>query len=309
MMKTTLQAFVVVLLVCLPAFAFAQGDASGQVEVKAEAQAGADGGGPGESCRARADCSEGLKCVDQVCKDELEGSSCTSRADCGNRGLSCIDSKCVAPGSQSSSGGGGDGSSGGSGGSGRSGGGGGGDDDGDDGGDGGGGDVLDGDLEGLRLNVGMLLGGGPSHPDDPVDFVRGSLLWSLHGGVMLDRAEFGLEFAPATYVPIFDPDAPSVHLIGYGGYHIPVWKTISWPLRLGIGLTQVTFRGETVGDPLLALRADLIGISALLFDQLLVDVHLPSWRINIDPNNNAVGTSTAFFSYIFGVGISWVPKL
>lgn len=253
---TTIAAFI--LTMSLSALAFAQ-DAS--VGAQAEAKAEVEGGGAGESCRARSDCAEGLKCVGQVCRDPSD------------------------PGGGSGDDGG-DGSASG-------------------GGSGGGGDLLDGELEGMRAHMGIIFGGGPTHLDDPADIVRGSLLFSLKGGILLDRVELGLEFAPATYVINFDPDLPSVHLIGYGGYHIPVFKSISWPLRLGIGLTQPTFRGETRGlDALLALRADLIGISVLLADQFLIDAHLPSWRINVDPDPGA-----AIFSYIFGVGASWTPKL
>ncbi|MEQ9320158.1 MAG: hypothetical protein RIF41_13420, partial [Polyangiaceae bacterium] len=37
----------------------------------------------GESCRARADCQDGLKCMEQVCVDPMEGQTCGARADCG----------------------------------------------------------------------------------------------------------------------------------------------------------------------------------------------------------------------------------
>lgn len=163
--------------------------------------------------------------------------------------------------------------------------------------------MLADELEGLRAHVGIIFGGGPSHPDDPADVVRGSLLFALKGGLFIDRFEIGLEFAPATYVINFNPDLPSVHLNAYGGYHIPLYKSISWPLRLGIGFTTPTFDGEA-GDTLLALRVDLIGVSVLLADQFLLDVHLPTWRINIDTNKD-----NALFGYIFALGASWTPKL
>jgi hypothetical protein len=272
-----------ILTMSLSTVAFAQDAGVGvQAEVKAEAKPGAVGSSAGESCRARSDCAEGLKCIEQVCRDPNNPSAGGSAS--GSAG-----------GGSGNAGSGGDSSSGSSSGGESAGG----------GSSGGGGDLLDGELEGLRAHMGIIFGGGPSHLDDPADIVQGSLLFSLKGGILIDRIELGLEFAPATYVINFDPDLPSVHLIGYGGYHIPVFKSISWPLRLGIGLTQPTFRGETRGlDALLALRADLIGVSVLLADQFLIDAHLPSWRINVDPN--APG---ALFSYIFGVGASWTPKL
>lgn len=46
-------------------------------------------GGPGESCRARADCQSGLRCIDATCVDEREGTSCQTGAECGS--LKCID--------------------------------------------------------------------------------------------------------------------------------------------------------------------------------------------------------------------------
>lgn len=57
------------------------------------ATSSADAGGPGESCRARSDCADGLKCLQQLCVDENEGVSCQSRGDCGGR-LACIDKVC-----------------------------------------------------------------------------------------------------------------------------------------------------------------------------------------------------------------------
>ncbi len=280
---------------------------SGEVEAKAEVKADASmTSGPGESCRARSDCAEGLKCVEQVCRDELEGANCNSRGDCGGRGLSCVDSKCVAPASQGAgSESGGSGESGGKGRRGGDGGRDGGDDDGggDSGGNGGGGDLLEGELEGLRAHMGIIFGGGPTHDDDASGEAIGSLLFALKGGVFIDRIELGLEFAPATFVLSFDPDLPSVHLNAYGGYHIPVYKSISWPLRAGIGFTTPTFRGDA-GQTVLAVRADLIGVSVLLADQFLLDVYLPSWRVNIDPESN-----TALFTYIFGIGGAWAPKI
>lgn len=164
-------------------------------------------------------------------------------------------------------------------------------------------DLLRGELDDTRAHIGALLGGGPSHTDNSNGDAVGSLLFALKGGLFFDRFELGLEFAPATYVMSFRPDIPSVHMNLYGGYHIPVYKSISWPLRVGLGFTTPTFRGDA-GDTLLALRADLIGVSVLLADKFLLDVHVPSWRVNIDAERGG-----AFFSYIFGVGFAYAPKI
>ncbi|MCA9625520.1 MAG: hypothetical protein KC731_41145, partial [Myxococcales bacterium] len=54
-------------------------------------------GEAGESCRARADCKQGLKCIDNVCVDPREGETCGATSDCGGW-LRCIDKVCRRPG-------------------------------------------------------------------------------------------------------------------------------------------------------------------------------------------------------------------
>lgn len=164
-------------------------------------------------------------------------------------------------------------------------------------------DVLRGELDDTRAHIGALLGGGPTHSDNANGGAVGSLLFAIKGGLFFDRFELGLELAPATYVLSFRPDTPSIHMNLYAGYHIPVYKSISWPLRVGLGFTTPTFRG-VAGDTALALRADLIGVSVLLSDKFLLDVHLPSWRVNIDTDRGG-----ALFSYIFGLGFAYAPKI
>ncbi|MBL8740968.1 MAG: hypothetical protein JNK04_07740 [Myxococcales bacterium] len=164
-------------------------------------------------------------------------------------------------------------------------------------------DVLRAELDDTRAHIGAVLGGGPSHSDTATGEAWGSLLFAFKGGLFFDRFELGLEFAPATYVTSFRPNITSVHMDLYGGYHIPLYKSISWPLRVGLGFTTPTYRGDA-GDTLLALRADLIGVSVLLADKFLLDVYAPSWRVNIDADRGA-----AFFSYIFGVGFAYAPKI
>lgn len=201
-------------------------------------------GGPGESCRARSDCSSGLKCIDETCR--------RASAD-------------------------------------------------DDDDDGDGGDMLDSEFGDMRVHLGLMFGGGPTHTDRANGDAIGSLLFALKGGILIDRVELGIEFAPATFVIAFNPDLPSVELNGYGGYHIPVYKSISWPLRLGIGFTTVTFDNNVL-DTLFEVRADLIGASVLL-DPFLIDIYLPSWRINTDFEDGAT------FTYIFGIGGAWAPEI
>jgi hypothetical protein len=163
--------------------------------------------------------------------------------------------------------------------------------------------VLEDELEGMRPHVGVIFGGGPTHSDRSDGDSVGSLLFAIKGGLFIDRLELSLEFAPATFVLNFNPDLPSVGLNANVGYHIPLYKSISWPLRVGIGFVTPTFDGQA-GDTELALRADLIGVSVLLDDQFLLDVHVPSWRIIVDTDGGG-----ALFTYVFGVGFSWAPEI
>ena len=234
----------------------------------------AQAGGAGESCQARSDCQDGLKCVNQVCQSDAGGNSGGGNSGGGNSG-----------GGNSGGGNSGGGNSGG-----RS-----------SSGGGGGGDLLEDELEGMRPHIGAIFGGGPTHSDRSDGEAVGSLLFAIKGGLFIDRLELRLEFAPATFVLNFNPDLPSVSLNGNVGYHIPLYKSISWPLRVGIGFVTPTFDGQA-GDTELALRADLIGVSVLLDDQFLLDVHAPSWRIIVDTDGGG-----ALFTYVFGLGFAWAP--
>ncbi len=244
--------------------------------VQASLRLGSTVGGPGESCRARSDCAEGLRCVDQVCHDDMEGATCATKPDCGGR-LACVDQICVIPGqsprkSQP--------------------------------------ETKDQpepssppkELEGVRPHIGLMLGGGPSHTDNTDAAVVGSLLFAIKGGVFFDRVELGLEFAPASFVVQFNDfqDLTTVELNAYAGYHIPVAGPVSWPLRFGVGFTHFAPAGGASDDIFLEGRADLIGISVLI-DPVLLDFYVPSFRVNSDLDRNH------FFTYVFGVGAAVLP--
>jgi hypothetical protein len=145
-----------------------------------------------------------------------------------------------------------------------------------------------------------MLGGGPTHADNTSGVVVGSLLFAIKGGVFVDRAELGLEFAPASFVISFGPDYPTVEMNAYAGYHIPVAGPVSWPLRFGVGFTHLAPSGGRTEDIFLEGRADLVGLS-LHFDPVLVDFYLPSFRVNTDVDR--IHT----FTYVFGVGASVLP--
>lgn len=64
-------------------------------------------GGPGESCRARADCQSGLKCLNAVCTAPApvtkEGQACEATSECSTDGsLRCIARVCSKPGTRPS---------------------------------------------------------------------------------------------------------------------------------------------------------------------------------------------------------------
>ncbi|NUO52885.1 MAG: hypothetical protein HOV80_28910 [Polyangiaceae bacterium] len=252
-------------------------DAKKGQTVQASLRLGSTVGGPGESCRARSDCAEGLRCVDQVCHDDMEGATCATKPDCGGR-LACVDQICVIPGQspkkqkrpveeekpEPS--------------------------------------TPAKELEGVRPHIGLMLGGGPSHTDNTDGPVVGSLLFAIKGGVFIDRVELGLEFAPASFVVQFNDfqDLTTVELNAYAGYHIPVAGPVSWPLRIGVGFTHFAPAGGASDDIFLEGRADLVGLS-LHFDPVLLDFYLPSFRVNSDLDRSH------FFTYVFGVGAAVLP--
>ena len=49
----------------------------------------------GESCRSRADCHTGLRCVQQVCRSIHEGAACQSDAQCPDQ-LVCLQARCAS---------------------------------------------------------------------------------------------------------------------------------------------------------------------------------------------------------------------
>lgn len=239
-------------------------------------------GGPGETCRAKSDCAAGLKCMANACRHEMDGASCTARADCGGE-LMCINSVCVPPGAAPNapattaaaqlaapsadapdeawthSG--------------REG------------------------FDGVHPHGGLMLGGGPTVG---IGFggsaTVGGFLFALKGGVLIDRIELGLEFSPVTFLPYTGTGAqPVLQMNAYGGYHIPVYGPISWPLRAGIGFAAVNLPSAA-----LEARFDLIGISAL-FGPVLLDVYLPTFRVLSDFDN---GTALHF---TFGIGGAVLP--
>lgn len=205
-------------------------------------------GGAGESCEARSDCEEGLRCIERVCL--AAGQEPPTQAKEKER------KKEPEPPPRG--------------------------------------------FDGLRGHLGLILGGGPTHTDNTALGTAGSLVFSLKGGVFIDRAELGLEFSPASFVLTFGPDVPLVQMNAYVGYHIPLAGPVSWPMRFGVGFSHFAPAGGRTEDVTLEGRADLVGASVLL-DPILLDFFVPSFRVNSNLDN------AHFFTYVFGVGASWLP--
>lgn len=241
-------------------------------------------GGHGESCRARADCQEGLRCLDGKCTDPHLGETCGATADCGGV-LRCIDNVCGGP--QEAKGGKGAKGEGGE------------QEEEDEGGgfeewaahpmfDGTGGFVGLAVMGGIGLGV-PLSGGSTSDPE-------GSFLFGLKGGVLIDRIELALEFSPVTYIPFTVRGAdPNLQVNATFGYHIPISDMVSWPLRVGAGIVAV----NTINDDVyFQARADALGLS-INYGHLLFDAHFPSFRFITEFDR------AAFLDWLIGGGIAY----
>ena len=257
-------------------------------------------GGPGESCRARSDCGEGLKCMANVCKDEHEGTSCAASSDCGGK-LSCVSNTCVVPGQAPPASGGSssgtDGSSGGSssGGSSSSSGG-------SSGRDTAGSEdnFIDGwkGFSGLRPEVGMVLEGGPLiGVGGGGSGTTGSFLFALKGGLLIDRLELLLELSPVTWLPAAAaPAFPAFQVNAAVGYYIPITRGLSYPIRGGLGMGAYTAGGSA----LMEFRADLVGLAALV-GPALIELNLPSLRVFTEFDQGAA------IVLLFGVQAAILP--
>lgn len=153
------------------------------------------------------------------------------------------------------------------------------------------------EFEGLRPLVGGTFGIGPTWIDAGFGgSTYGGLLFALKGGILYDRIEAGVELSPVTQLLTFESGQdPNFQFNVYGGYHIPITGPFSWPLRGGVGMAYLITGEQAVFEA----RLDLIGASMNL-GPVLLDVHLPSWRILTN------GDVTAM-AFIFGIGGAWLP--
>ena len=260
---------------------------------------GATGGtdvrsGPGESCRARADCAEGLKCVARQCVDEREGRACEATSECG--GLKCIQKRCTS-GNAPPHGEGGEGGE-------------------------GGGELspsakqwLGFQLEGTHPFVGLQWLGGPAWALLTTGSgslndrnVQGAFLFSLRGGVLFGRHELALELAPFTDLPYNLGSAffrgAAFRVAGNYGYYIPLMERESfglyWPIKVGVGM--VAGANNSQGLVYFEGRGDFVGL-AFRVGHLLIDFAAPSFRYAVTHRN---GQAAHLMNWHIGGGVSYV---
>jgi len=152
-------------------------------------------------------------------------------------------------------------------------------------------------FDGLRPHVGMVLEGGPDiAAGDGGSGTTGAFLFALKGGILLDRVELGLDLSPVTWLPIADaPSLPGFQANVYGGYHIPITGGISYPIRGGLGIGALT----AGGSPLMEIRADLVGVSAMV-GPVLLELNAPSVRVFTEFN-------VALIHLMFGIQATVLP--
>lgn len=216
-------------------------------------------GGAGESCRARADCRTGLKCIDGACRDENEGTTCGATSDCGGGELRCIDKVCQNPAAPLKS---------------------------RDGGRGGSGSGASMDewlafdpMEGTHGFAGLGFTFGPTFVDvGNFNDLFFNFHFEMRGGVLIDGLELALEFTPKTYWAVTEQGAlQHLGLAGTVGGYIPVADGIYLPIRGGGGMLVV----DTVLDRVMAqFRAEL-GL-AFAVGHLLFEIPIPSFRFSTE---------------------------
>lgn len=244
-------------------------------------------GGPGESCRARADCRRGLKCIAATCVDEHEGTSCQATSDCGE--LRCVRNTCVSPqavlavhreppapgywrGFQ---------------------------------------------LHGAHPFLGLtaLWGAttlGASNVRQLSDArTSPSVLFAFRGGLMLGRNEIAAEISPMTYVS--SPGAGVLTMFQFNvsyGHYLPLHEgaavSVYWPLRIGIGAIVA----DAGGLAFFQARADVLGITLraghLMFDLAGLSCRYGVTRLEFS-NNSAWGTTALHHvSVQAGTSVSYV---
>jgi hypothetical protein len=244
-------------------------------------------GGAGESCRARADCKNGLKCVNQLCTDEREGQTCGATSDCGGE-LRCIGGKCTTPIGASHYGGGGGG-------------------------------------PGSEEWMSFKFDDGQPHPFIGVTIaggfdtlgvtgngaglfntgtIDGAFLFALNGGVFIGNHQLTFEVAPYTFIFDGKANGPVFEMNGSYAYFIPLATQgtlhLYYPLRFGLGM--MAGGSNSLNLAFFQIRADLIG-AAIQIGHVIIDLHLPSFRYDLTDKS---GTQLHIFDWVFGTSIGYV---
>lgn len=218
----------------------------------------------GESCRARADCQEGLKCVGNTCVDGSDRRGASHDQGWTDETL---------------------------------------------------GEWLGFKLEGVHPFVGGQWLGGPAwllattgRGSTNDRNVQGSFLFSLRGGLHIDRHELALELSPFTYIPYNTASivfaGATLRVAGTYGYLIPLYEAASasvyWPLRIGVGM--LAGANNTQGLVYFEGRTDLVGLGVRV-GHLFFDVMAPSFRYAF---THRLGTAVHLMSWHCGGNISYV---
>lgn len=248
-------------------------------------------GSVGESCRARADCRTGLRCMNNVCHDEREGLSCAATPDCGGE-LRCIRNVCSLPWGNPTD---------------RRGAGAGADDSGSDS------EWFVYDRDGVHPFVGLAAMGGPAfwalttdgYPGMNDRSVRGTFLFGIRGGLHIGRNELAVEISPMTFAYYEGTPGPTFQFNVSYARHISLYSSdkvdVSWPLRLGAGIMT----GNTGDQVFVELRADLVGV-AIRIGHFVIDLHLPSFRYELSPVRVGFLNSVShFFHWLAGTSLSY----
>lgn len=223
-------------------------------------------GGEGESCQARKDCQEGLRCYNEVCLAPKKP-GCKQDADCG-AGHACRAGSCAGTGARARTN---EASAGG---------------------------WTDFALEGTHFFGGVTFAPGMTgywNYGGPV-VVESAFFFAMRLGVLFDRTELALEIAPRTWLWDFDPSLSSFSLnVSIGGL-LKLGRRVYWPIRFGLGFSA----GDLpIKDVYMQGRLDLIGL-VFQHGHLLFEINLPSTRFSSELRHVGI------WSWLFNVSVSYV---
>lgn len=257
----------------------------------------------GESCRARSDCVEGLRCIENTCSEPADDAGetideCLVDGDC-DAGQSCRDNFCVADEGGEGTAETADGEAAESG------------TEGEEADDSAGGDGrwADFELGGTHFFAGLTFAPGmtgfwPYGGNLPV---WASFFFAFRLGVLFNRAELSMELSPATWVWDFDPGShisgldyegnlnSLSFLVNIGGL-VQLADNVYWPFRFGLGLSAHEL---PLAPVYMQGRLDVIGL-VYQYGHLLFELTLPSIRFHSEFQNIGI------WGWLFTLSISYV---